>query len=620
MTSDHFVREPAGRVQSTAGADVLFAATLALVSAVVGYRFASGNQLEQLPIILRQLDPGYLTADPFVNASAGFGPRFYFAWIVSSLAVPMPLHWVYATLRLVADLALVLVTTWTARRVIGSDTLGARIAAVLTVAVSAIHLGDATELRYYVFQPASLAIPGMLLAVAFGLAGRPLAAAVAASVASVPHPLYGIYGGATGLLTAFAVMAWPSPSNSGHVAWWPAARRTAAAAALFALAVAGLWWWPGRSIETHAPLSTAELFDILGRFRSPHHYLPSAFRRRDYLILTVFAWTTWLVYSRWRTSVPHDRAGGLLVPLGVVAAACFAGAVFTEIWEVGGILTLQPFRLLSILKWMTFLLVGWQLSIWWHQPPNPAARAVVALTMISAGAAHPLVAGGGLPLVRWFDRMARPVARVALLIFVAAAALTAYQFAPVNEQARLLVCAACLALSTIAGRPGGIIAAGVACALAVALSLNPTDATHSEVAPWRPTISAGDLHDPDAVTARAAAEVSEETAVFVAPPQFGILRVVGRRALVVDFEAIPFGDQAMRDWRERVRQVYGETDRGGHRARAALEDAYHRITDDHLVRLASRFGATHAVLYADTATTLPVLYANSTYRIVRLAR
>ena len=41
------------------------------------------------------------------------------------------------------------------------------------------------------FQPASLAIPGMLFAIGLGWLGRPLPAAVVASASSLPHPLYG---------------------------------------------------------------------------------------------------------------------------------------------------------------------------------------------------------------------------------------------------------------------------------------------------------------------------------------------------------------------------------------------------------------------------------------------
>jgi hypothetical protein len=107
-------------------------------------------------------------------------------------------------------------------------------------------------------------------------------------------------------------------------------------------------------------------------------------------------------------------------------------------------------------------------------------------------------------------------------------------------------------------------------------------------------------------------------AIFVVPPAFGILRVVGRRALVVDFKAIPLQDGAMREWRDRMRFVYGQVEGGGFPALARLEQAYRTITDSHLRRIAARYGATHAVLFADSKTALPEVYADSSYKVVEL--
>jgi hypothetical protein len=134
----------------------------------------------------------------------------------------------------------------------------------------------------------------------------------------------------------------------------------------------------------------------------------------------------------------------------------------------------------------------------------------------------------------------------------------------------------------------------------------------------RPVLSGDDLQDSDARMARAAAAHSASDAVFVVPPNFGVLRFVGQRALVVDFKSIPFQDQHMREWRERIRQVYGDVQGGGVAANRALEEAYRKVADARLHDLAVRYGATHAVLFADTPTALPVLAVNEAYRLVRL--
>jgi hypothetical protein len=152
-------------------------------------------------------------------------------------------------------------------------------------------------------------------------------------------------------------------------------------------------------------------------------------------------------------------------------------------------------------------------------------------------------------------------------------------------------------------------------AVLFALVLARLDGSRS---PVRPIFSPDDVQDIDARTARAAGAHTPADAVFLVPPGFSVLRIIGQRAVVVDFEATPFQDRYMREWRERIRDVYGDVDGVGFVARAQLDDAYRHVTDGRLEQLAHQYQATHAILYAETATSLPEIYANDTYRIVRL--
>lgn len=598
--------------------DAAFAFLLALVSTALAYRFGVGNQIEQLPMILRQIDAGYLTNDVFVSSSATFGPRFYFARIVALTCQWMSLPWAYAVLRFVSDLALIAVTMWTAVRVIGADRLGAMVAAVLTVAVSAIHLGDATELRYAVFQPASLSIPGMLLAIALGLRGQPIGAAVAASMACVPHPLYGAYGGGVGLAAAFVALFATHRRRGAAPAFRLAALRTGVGAALFGAALIAIWWWPAQEARLD-PLSTEELFDILARFRSPHHYLPSHFRPEDYVTLAFFLGALALAYERWHRAAPRHCAAVILVPILIALAGCVAGVLFTEIWPLRSVLTLQPFRLLAVMKWIGFLLLASTLADYWQRPPATIARPVVGMSLLSSGGAHPLVSAAGLALVRF--RSMLPAAIPALLLAGALgvfAVTLSFVFGSLNERVRLA--ASVVLLAAFAARSGGIraMAGCVTVVMALAIAANRADGPALSAGPFESVFSFEDLRDVEAEAARAAARHSPADAIFVAPPAFGILRLVGQRAVVVDFEATPLQDAHMRAWRERIRDVYGEVESAGHDARAALDRQYRQITDAHLAALANRYGATHAVLYAETTTALPAVHEDRMYRIVRL--
>jgi hypothetical protein len=612
--------------EGVSGKDIALAVLLAFFSTSISYRFGTGNQLEQIPIILRQLDPAYLSGDFFVSTSVDFGPRSYFAHFIALICRVLPLPWTYLVFTFLTDIALVAVTLWAARRIIGSTRLGAMLAAILVLGVSAFHLGDATQIRYEIFQPASLAIPGALWAVGLGLCGRPIAAAVVAAVASLAHPLYGVQGGGIALVTAFFAVALRAESEGGRwrisfsrARWARALMATAAGGAILLAATLLFWWWPLQATTAGSALSSAELVDILGRFRAPHHYFPSHFRPQDFVTAALFIAAMVFAFTQWPRSDTPVNASLLLIPLLVVLGACIIGTVFTEFWPIRLVFTLQAFRLLSIVKWVGYLLIAWQLALYIQRPPNAIARPLSGMSLLSSAGTQPLVTTAVFALVRFFDRL--PFAPGARSVVIVAGALAALLWAMFGSLSEMLFLAAALGLVMAPfGNTRLMNASGtaIAAALGLALALNASGRPVIALDPLVPVFDFEDLRDADAEAARGAAAHTGADAIFVVPPALGVLRIVGRRAVVVDFKAIPLHDGAMREWRERMRFVYGQVEGGGFPALARLEQAYRTITDSHLLRIAARYGATHAVLYADSKTALPEVYADSSYRVVQL--
>lgn len=129
------------KVSELKSGNYYFMVLLALFSTFISYRFASGNQVEQLPMILRQLNPEFLSNDFFLSTTSQFGPRVYFVNLMSWVSEWLSLPWAYAVFTFLSNLALVMVTQWAARNVIGAGRLGTALACVMVLGLSSFHLG-----------------------------------------------------------------------------------------------------------------------------------------------------------------------------------------------------------------------------------------------------------------------------------------------------------------------------------------------------------------------------------------------------------------------------------------------------------------------------------------------
>ena len=61
---------------------ILFCALAGFASTIISYNFGSVDHLEQIPLVLRALDPEYLQNDFFVNVASQFGPRYLYSHIL----------------------------------------------------------------------------------------------------------------------------------------------------------------------------------------------------------------------------------------------------------------------------------------------------------------------------------------------------------------------------------------------------------------------------------------------------------------------------------------------------------------------------------------------------------
>jgi hypothetical protein len=600
---------------------LLFLAAATVVSTVIGYRFGFGNQTEQFPLVLRYLDPGYLTRDFFVETGSAFGPRFYYAKTLALLCHLAPLPMVVFALVLAVNAGIAFVTYRAAREVLREGRLTGWVAAVLALSVASFQLGAVTDIRFMDFQPGSMAIPWALASLWMALTGKPVKAGAFASFASVWHPLYGVETGALALLAAAAHAVLSLEGERTKAAWLRALRGPVLGGVVLGVSVFVLWALPGLG-EKHEELTTAEVIHILARFRAPHHYGPSTFPRKEYLAFLAFTAAAALAFHGfWSDAGRRRRDLAFLAPPLAISLACACGYLFVEVWPTGAAATAQPFRMMYAYKWLGFLVVA-RLIAGYIQARDVGSRLLGFTAFLATGTAHPtvlLITAVASPARALLGTHFSPLQGVLVPAIAALASLVLMVRSGTLRETLLVGTGATLAaLFTFTRRRSArLLGTALATSLVLAALLNRSARLTREKA-FSPILTADDDRSDEADAERWVREHIRSDAVFVTPPGLGSFRLIAHRAVVVDFKSVPFGAAAMRQWYERIMRLYGPAPGGGFAALDRMDRNYAAITDGRLAEAAERYGASYALLYAATPTSRTPLYGNGTFKVVEL--
>ena len=246
---------------------------------LIHYHYGTDNHIEQLPIIYRVIDPSFLVNDFFVNATASFGPRSYFAHFIALLAAFMPLPWVYLGLTAFANVLVAVISFLFGRELFKNDLAGA-LAACVVMGVEGFDLGGAAYVRLNSLVPATLIMPLILLSIWAAVRQKPLLAAGLAGVASLIHPVLGLETGAIALVMV-VVSGFVCRGERG----WGFHPASVLAGAAVLIALGALTIVPYESLPR---ISSSQFIQIVAYFRHPHHYVPSTWGWLGYLELFSF--------------------------------------------------------------------------------------------------------------------------------------------------------------------------------------------------------------------------------------------------------------------------------------------------------------------------------------------
>jgi hypothetical protein len=621
---------------------LLFFATLAGILATLwGYRYATGNQVEQLPVVMRAIDPHYLPNDFFVNASAKFSPRAQFAAFVAFFARFAPLPTVYLLLTIAGNIAIGLATAVTALDLFDGSQAAALFSIAAVMCVKTFWLGYSNVIYRNFLEPEHLATPFLLLAAWAALRRKPVLCALLVSVGAYFHALVGLETGALllGTLVLMELFHHAQPQRFPFRCGWRSLLTGAAILAVCATLV--LLPYLG------SPRIPARVFvEILAFFRHPHHYVPSSFETWQWIQAAAFLTACAIAWASVASSASGLKRANMmiLVIVIVLALACAGGYLFVEIWPSRLWTTAQVFRMLYLVKWLGLILItGWAASLLPAHRGSPSAyrpmtgllSLVLAAGLISAPAAA--AAAGYAALRSWVDgwdltprvpHWAWTLCDAAVLVVIVLcvlrydpdAGLMLYVAIFTLMILSILFLPAWLSLPTSLAAAGLIVVALLWAGDMISTRWLPGDWLPDSI--YRhinaPNIDQPDLGNEELQIARYALERTPDNAIYVVNPSMGFFRIAARHAIVVDFTAFPFQDSDMLEWQRRIYDVYGIPVSTGFDAVPELRRNYTHISDERLLWLAQKYHAQYAVLYRSTKTKLMIIFQTQNYKIVEL--
>lgn len=528
---------------------------------VFNYGFGEQNHIEQLPHVLRRLDPTYLSNDFFVNTTTAYGPRYLYMGIVAGLSQVFPLVHVAFVGTALANFSIALISGLLSQRVFNGSLVAGVVMVVLVMTISVAEL-EATIPKPRLL-PQLTVMPLLLLALWATLRARPLYLSVLIFLACVLHTQISLEVGALCLavLVGYTLLYdRDRPRDRSYI------YRLSGALALYVLAVIVF----ALPIMLAERIPSEEFIYILAEFRHPHHFIMSTIKPHK---LTRFAvglvgigvlYLWWVRHPGTELAVRRKVSLLLLALLGLQVL----GYIFVELIPMRLWVTAQTLRLTIFINWLGLMMlagfVAAQLGRWRYK--------LVGSLVVSLG----VLLLGRVLLDHTVSGFGRHTQEIVLILLPIGIALF---FGHMLRHQRVSIMV-------------GVLVSG----LLLAQTGRQVDMTSFD--------DETDQH----TLAECTRASTPADALLYTPPNWGFFRLLAERALIVDFKAFPFQDVAMREWHQRLVGVYGAPDAAGFPSIEELNSSYYtRTDDDRVFELQAAYDITHAVLPAGASTALPVL-------------
>ncbi len=598
----------------------------------VGYHYGTGDGGYYVYQIKRQVDPSFLAHDWF--ATYVWYPHAFFIKGMARLSSLLPLPAAFFAIHLIERFLMLLAVFLIARRL--SDDSLASLLGVLIVVVTNFKYGwplGGNDLLYTTVIPHTLGLAAALYALLAFLEEKRRLAAALLGLTTFLHLLLGMNLAA--ILFAYWIFHrkgrdWKSILVCGVL--------YAALAWTTIFPVLAHQW----SHLTESRLSDTLYIDIIGRFRSPHHYIPSSWPPQDFLTFLIYLAFSWLGFE---TMGAPDFRGKVRF----LALACFLfavlGTLFVEVVPVAFVMKLQLFRMTVFIKFFGCLYMALLLAERLRNGLALDRLASIAVLLELRNAPFLALTGAFLAFRSYRSSGKASSLCVAASLPLLSAALVYFQRpmwirdAHVFAATLLLLIAGSVAtyavweairrLSIGTAKTRWLVAAGAGAAITL---LVPFAALERVTA--RGELSADRLIDVLSHRVEFGIPVESdwdrlcewvrthtpEDAVFIIPPQNEDFRLRAERAVVADLKSNAFEESQTIEWWERIRRLLNLDSpprlRPGY---SDFIDARYRTLEPAQIRsLARDYGAAYAVTPAGMDMDFPEVFSNPGFHLYRL--
>jgi len=570
-------------------------AVLVFITAAVlltfGCRYPSGNHYVEAPPILARVNPALYTADFFVrDAREHFTPRTYSDTLVAGIvrtgaSISTALFLVYAAALLLLVAALhALAQHWK---------LSAPVATLL-ITWPLLAVGTELGMTRLIFNapvPSVYATAVAVWGVFFALRSQWPWSFLCFGIACLLQFLVGLLPAL--LCLPFLIV--------------DVMRRREYRGGIIALLMLGIGaaavYLPMRTQgATSSDLLSNEAFVFLyGYVRAPHHIVPSAWLRQDWIDAALFFGGGLALCARCKSSLKW-------MPFGVVAATVFfllINYVFVEIWPLAIVAKLQfarmiPFAVLSVL-----LVLALVVQEEWQAGRYALCGFIAAMPLAPYGMALLALLALALPQVRQasgrLSTSGSALLGAAIFVVVLIGVPDLERTIPIDPRWALPMIALVLLGEVLHSHPRP-----VATALLPGLGILVVAAAASGRLPESLPQAIRMADVPQDQMLRLAAKYKTATprdALILIPPSLHQFRLLSSRSVVVDAKAQPFTDAGMLEWKIRMDAVLGA--RIGADMWMTLDERYFTRTPTALVEVARGFGATHVLTHTGLQPEIP---------------